>query len=427
MRPLRIIIEAQMPGDGTRGGVQQFTASLIRALGRLPDGTEEYVVVGPRRDDDWLRPLLGPNQTLISGPPPPVGSQEYYTQLLSRLHLPLDRLYRRLQVFFNRPLVSPHVPKSRGFYESLGGDVLHFPYQNFVLTDIPTVYNPHDLQHLHYPEFFSAQEIAFRETVWRAGCAHARAVVTASRWVKDDIATKYAVGREKLFSILYGSPTELHEPVAPELLDETRKKFAIDSPFALYPAQTWPHKNHLRLLDAFALLRKEKQFHLKLICTGSRNFFWPDIKRHLKELRLSDHVFFPGFVNFAELRALYRLASFVVFPSLFEGAGFPILEAFKEGTPVTSSGVTSIPEYAGDAALFFDPDSVESIARAIERMHDDAATRVELAKRGSERIKRFSWDRTARAYRAVYRKIGGQPLSDEEELLLEAGHETLAK
>jgi glycosyltransferase involved in cell wall biosynthesis len=117
----------------------------------------------------------------------------------------------------------------------------------------------------------------------------------------------------------------------------------------------------------------------------------------------------------------------VVFPSLFEGAGFPILEAFKEGTPVTSSGVTSIPEYAGDAALFFDPDSVESIARAIERMHDDAATRVELAKRGSERIKRFSWDRTARAYRAVYRKIGGQPLSDEEELLLEAGHETLAK
>ena len=132
-------------------------------------------------------------------------------------------------------------------------------------------------------------------------------------------------------------------------------------------------------------------------------------------------------MNFAELRALYRLASFVVFPSLFEGAGFPILEAFKEGTPVTSSGVTSIPEYAGDAALFFDPDSVESIARAIERMHDDAATRVELAKRGSERIKRFSWDRTARAYRAVYRKIGGQPLSDEEELLLEAGHETLAK
>jgi glycosyltransferase involved in cell wall biosynthesis len=418
-RPLRVIIDAQMPGDGSRGGVQQFTASLIRALGQLEDGAEEYIVIGPWRDSSWLRPLIGRNQRLVTAPRPPLCSPERFKHLLGRLRLPLERTYRKLQTLAPQPVVSAPLLKSGGFHESLGGNILHFPYQDFVISDLPMIYNPHDLQHLHFPAFFTKREIAVRETIFRAGCVHARGVVTESQWVKEDIANRYDLAREKIYSILWGSPTEHYEPVTPQLLDETKKKLRIDHPFALYPAQTWPHKNHMRLLDAFALLKKEKGFHLKLVCTGNQNFFWPEISRHFKELNLVDQVSFPGFVTSSELRALYRLASFMVFPSLFEGGGFPILEAFREGVPVATSSVTSIPEYAGDAVLFLDPNSVESIAQAIERMHADAALRADLVRRGSERIKLFSWDRTARAYRAIYRKVAGLALTDEEELLLE--------
>ena len=420
MKRLKVIIDAQIPGDGTRGGVQQFTTSLIYALGRLNDGSEEYIVVGPWQEPEWLKPLLGPNQRLVRGPRPAALSPGHVAHLLGPLRVPAARLYRLFQQFSGRPL-GPliNVPMSQGFHESLGGDLLHFPYQDFVISDLPMIYNPHDLQHLHFPQFFTKQEIATREVIWRAGCAHARGVVTESEWVKDDIAHKYGLAKEKIYSILWGSPTEHYEPVTPQLLDETKKKFGIDRPFALYPAQTWPHKNHMRLLEAFALLKKRNNFHLKLICTGSQNFFWPKIRRHLKKLSLTDHVSFPGFVTSVELRALYRLASFMVFPSLFEGGGFPILEAFREGVPVATSGVTSIPEYAGDAVLFFDPGSAESIAQAIERMHADPVLRADLSRKGTERIKVFSWERTARAYRAIYRKVAGVALTDEEELLLQ--------
>ena len=421
-KPLRILIDAQMPGDGSRGGVQQFTASLIRALGQLEEGSEEYIVIGPSRDSDWLRPIIGRNQHLVTAPPPPFYSPEHVKRMLGGLRQPLERIYRNVQKLAQRPILSGQVPKSTGFHESLGGDLLHFPYQDFVHTKMRTIYNPHDVQHLHFPEFFTKQEFALRELIWRAGCAYSEAVVTESVWIKEDIRQRYGLEEKKMYAILWGSPTEHYEPVTQDILSETKKKFRLDAPFALYPAQTWAHKNHKRLLDAFALLKKEKGFDLKLVCTGSKNFYWSDIRAHLDQLGLGDRVSFPGFVSSVELRALYRLASFMVFPSLFEGGGFPILEAFREGVPVATSSVTSIPEYAGDAALFFDPNSVESIASALERMHADAALRVDLAKRGSERIKLFSWDRTARAYRAVYRKVAGQTLRDEEELLLQSGH-----
>jgi glycosyltransferase involved in cell wall biosynthesis len=128
---------------------------------------------------------------------------------------------------------------------------------------------------------------------------------------------------------------------------------------------------------------------------------------------------FLGFVEPAELRALYHLAQFVIHPSLFEGGGLPILEAFNEGAPVACANTTSLPEYAGDAALYFDSTSVESIADAAKRMTSDAALRADLRERGHARVQSFTWERTARAYRALYRKIAGQELSADDHALLE--------
>ena len=418
--PLKVAINAQLLPGGRSGGMEQFIVGLVHALGQLDDGPEEYIIIGPWQEPDWLKPYLGPNQQIVSGPRPRAGRMEPIKRLLGPLRSPAGKLWRRAQRLALGPPQpsSPQVPESDGFYECLGADVVHFPYQSFVRCNLPMVYNPHDLQHLHYPQFFSQEEIAWRETVYPAGCRRAQAVVAESKWAKDDIVRQYGVAPEKIYVIPRGSPTELYEPLTDEVSTEVKRKFRLPRTFALYPAQTWTHKNHIRLLEAIAWLRDRDALLVNLICTGKQNDFWPTIKRHINELRLGKQVRFLGFVSSTELRVLYHLAQFVVVPSLFEGGGFPVLEAFREGVPVTCSDVTSLPEYGGDAVLLFDPTSVESIAAAIRRMSTEPELRARLRQRGTDRIRLFTWERTAKMYRALYRKVAGHPLSDAEHHLL---------
>ncbi|HEY7159939.1 MAG TPA: glycosyltransferase, partial [Acidobacteriota bacterium] len=125
-----------------------------------------------------------------------------------------------------------------------------------------------------------------------------------------------------------------------------------------------------------------------------------------------------GEVSTEDLRAIYSQAQFVVVPSLFEAASGPMFEAWQEGVPVTCSNVTSLPEQAADAALIFDPLSVDSIAAAINRMTTEPELRTQLIINGQKRLKDFSWDRTARAYRAVYKRAAGVNLTEEDRHLL---------
>jgi glycosyltransferase involved in cell wall biosynthesis len=310
------------------------------------------------------------------------------------------------------------IPESDGWYESLGVEVLHFPYQFYVRSKVATIFNPHDLQHRHL-QLLDPDESAQRDALYAEACREARVVVADSKWGRDDIAREYGVAPEKLYAIPMSAPTELYAPMTDTFLSTVKSRYRLPSEFAFYPAQTWAHKNHLRLLEAIAQLRDREGLMISLVCTGVRNEFWRTIQRRVRELRLENQVWFLGFVGSNELRAIYRLAQFVVYPSLFEGGGLPILEAFQEGVPVVCSDVTSLPEYAGDAVLFFDPASVESIAGALRRMNADAALRKELRRRGAERARLFSWDRTAKAYRALYRKVAQYPLSDEEQALLD--------
>jgi glycosyltransferase involved in cell wall biosynthesis len=404
-----------MPGVGSRGGVQQFAASLVNALGRLSDGPEEYLVIGPRHGGEWLPAILGPNQRLVTAPAPPSGSLEYARELVGRLHLPLDRLYRRLQVLMGRPLFSYHVPRSSGFYESLGGDLVHFPHQRYVDTGLPSVYNPHDLQYVHYPEFFTKHELAEMDVLYRHACGSSVSVAAESVSVKNDVSASYGTSPGKIQVIFRGPPTELYDAGADTTsLARTRDKFGLMEPFIFYPAQTWPHKNHLRLLEALDILRRNDGLKVRLVCTGSMNYFWPTIRAAITRMGLSEQVSFLGFVQKEELQALYRLAQFVIFPSLFEGGGFPVLEALRAGTPLACSDIAPLREYAGEAALFLDPGSAEGIARAIAKLAGDEGLRAGLRRKGHERVGAFSWDATARTYRALYRKVAGRTLGDED-------------
>jgi glycosyltransferase involved in cell wall biosynthesis len=414
---LRVAINAQVRSNSGSGGIATVLAELT-ALGQLDDGTEEYVFIGPWDEPDWLQPLLNSRQRIVRGPKS--RSAESFKRSLG----PLRPVARHLKSFLTQAAeTNAGVPTSDGFYESLQCNVIHFPFQTFVRCELPTVYNPHDLQHLHYPEFFDRSTVNWRETAYPSACRAAHTVVVTSEFVKQDIVRHYKVSPEKIQVIHWAPPPAALAPASHGVsFAAVNEKYALpERPFALYPAMTWEHKNHLRLLEALAYLRDRRALRLNLVCTGHRTDFWPRIERRMSELGLQEQVKFVGLVSYDELRVIYRAAQFVIIPTLFEAASAPLFEAWQQHVPVACASVTSLPEQAADAALFFNPLSVEAIADAVARMAVDDELRANLQRRGDARLQSFSLERTAKMYRAVYRRAAGQSLSEEDRWLLSAG------
>ncbi len=427
-KPLHIAINAQLVPGGWSGGVEVALTELVAALGKLSQldgGQEQYVIVGPSCEPDWLKPFTTCSQRVISGAKPPAAEKNQRLELLKRVLGPVRPVIRKLRRTraASSQLTSVkdwlEVPASKGFFENLGCDVIHFPYQPYIRCALPTVYNPHDLQHLHYPQFFTAAEIARRESVYRAGCRHSDMVVVGSHWTKQDIVRHYEVSPDKVQVIPWAAPIQNSPEPSSAVLAAVREKYKLNEPFALYPAATWEHKNHLRLLEAVAYLRDHSGLEVRVICTGHQTRFYQRIADQLRALRLDGQAQFLGSIPVIELRALYRLAQFVVIPTLFEAASAPLFEAWRDSVPVACAAVTSLPEQAGDAALLFDPLSVEAIADALRQMRSDAGLRQDLIQRGVKRLGDFSWERTARAYRAIYRRAAGRRLSEAERRLLD--------
>jgi glycosyltransferase involved in cell wall biosynthesis len=414
---MNVAINIPIVSGGRSGGVEQFFIGLVSGLNTV-DG-HEFVLVTHPRDPDWIRAYASEEMAIV--PRPWNGITERTKAVLGPLTPFVSPIVRPF--FEYRSDDEPSVPDAGGFYASQGVDIVHFPNQVYARTELPCIFNPHDLQHEHYPEYFSESELAQRRFLYRTACREAAAVEVPSHFVREDLIDQYDVDPSKVYVVERGPPVELYEPPTDEILRSVRRQFDLPDAFALYPARTWPHKNHGRLLEAIAELRDSYDEQLTLICTGGETDHLSDIKRNVEILDLNDQVGFLGFVEPTTLRALYRLSEFVVFPSKFEGGGFPLLEAWAEGTPVACSNVTSLSEKAGDAAYLFDPDDVGAITDALLALHTDPQRRQTLVKHGSSRVKEYSWERAAATYSALYTHVGGESLTNKERARLEAAQQ----
>ena len=415
--PLRVAIDAHVvPGEF--GGTQQVVMGLAHGLSQLRDGDEEYFFLTYDGDQSWLEPhVAGPCRIFATAanPAPPA-----WKRFARRVVPFLAPLWRRARYGSAPAPLGP--PPSDGAAERLGAGVVHLPLQSGFLTDIPSIYHPHDLQHLHLPEFFTPEQIAAREALYRTLCDKAEMVTVTSQWNKRDLVEHYALPEDKVVVIQLAPALGAYAEPTAEDLAETRRRLRLPERFAYYPAQTWPHKNHVRLLEALAELRDRTGIEVPFVSSGHLNEHYEAIRERVAALRLQDATRFLGFVSAADVQALYRLATVVVVPTLFEAAGGfgPVSEAFLSGTPVAVSNVTSLPEEVDDAALVFDPLDVSAISSAIERLWTDDALRTQLAERGRERVSRFTWERTARTFRAHYRRLAGRTLTAEDEALIAA-------
>lgn len=389
---------------------------LAHGLSGLTDGDEEYLLYTLEGEDEWIRRYaVGPVGMLPATQPPPSDSR------LRRVATSVPGLRRAWHRF--APLLGPSgvaIPESDGSLEAAGIDLVHFTQQYAFRTAIPSIYHPHDLQHLHLPEYFTPRVRMGREILYRTYCEQARMVAVTSRWIKEDVQRQYSLPEEKVKVVSWAPAVEAYDAPSADDLTAMVGKFSLPERFVFYPAQTWPHKNHIGLIEALAELRDRHGLIVPFVSSGARNDFYPTILRRVQELGLDAQVHFVGFVEPTELRALYRLCTAAVIPTRFEAASGPLWEAFLEGAPAACSRVTSLPAQAGDAALLFDPADPREIAEAVRRLWTDAELRATLVERGRRNVSRFSWDRTARAFRAYYRQLCGRPVSVEDVSHMEA-------
>jgi glycosyltransferase involved in cell wall biosynthesis len=411
---VRIAIKAMDLLPGEMGGAGDYLYNLVHALARV-DEQNEYLILLRHVNRDAFAGLNRPNFHGVVLESPLARPMAGPGRVLLRLLLPwlmrhlalakaLHNLFQAFQTRLGYDLA--------GEIEGLEPDLVHFPQSVMdpLTLSLPCVLTLHDIQQEHHPEFFTAQELWFRQRTYKPSAEKASLIITDSGFTRQTLVEKYQVPATKIFPIFMGVDHTIFRPGHPqEDLQRLREKYRLPERFAFYPANTWPHKNHVRLVRAWALLRRRARADCPLVLTGKAREGHKSFLAEVERLGLQREVLFLGYVPRGEMPLLYAAASFLIFPSLFEGFGLPVLEAMASGCPVACSNLTAPPEIAGGAALLFDPYSEEEIAEAAQRLIEDEEIRQALRQRGLERAQEFSWEKTARETLQIYYKAVQAP------------------
>ena len=371
---MRVAIDARKLHDY---GIGTYVRNLVHELSRRDDDAE-YVLLCAPADVESLK-QLGPRFT-------PVVERSGNYSIREQFGVPLTLARTRIDLFH-----APH-------------------YVVPALTTRKYVVTIHDCIHLRFPQYLPNRAALFyAQKMMSMAAKRSKRVLTVSEASKADILHYLGVPASKVEVIYNALDQRLAAPRTQEEIDRVRERFQLNSPFILYTGNIKPHKNLDRLIEAFYLVRRGGLEDLKLLIIGDEISKYPNLRRLVHRYQLHQHVRFLGFVPDATLAVLYQLASVFVFPSLFEGFGLPTLEAMASGTPVITSNVSSLPEVVGDAAVLIDPMNPNAIADAIGRVLGDTSLRAELVRRGRERVKRFSWERSAARVHEVYAEVCRTP------------------
>ncbi len=297
-----------------------------------------------------------------------------------------------------------------GLIRRLGPDVAHFPYNLRPLrTGVPSLLTLYDVIPRRFPEYYPPFTRARIELIQRAAIRASDAFTAISHSTADDFNALYGVSRQKIV-VTPLAPDPIFHPRPPAALDDFRRRIDLPDGYFLYLGSNKPHKNLPRLMRAWARVNEKlKGKSEKLIVAGHWDARYPEAKLLARDLGMQDSVRFLGPVAGEELPLLYAAATAFIFPSLYEGFGLPALEAMASGVPVACSRAPGLSEVAGEAALLFDPASVDEMADAILCLGTDAAVRAQLRRLGTERAAAFSWQKTAqltlRAYHFLQKRV----------------------
>lgn len=332
------------------GGTLPYTLSMIQALARLPPSLYE-VTIFTKEDNREYSTL---NLSVAVAP-------SLFAQLMDRL-------------------------VGRNAYGGI--DVVLAPVYSaeLLVCGKPFVFTLHDLQERHYPANFSPLTRVWRRTVNWLLARRARRIVCESDFVREDIVRFIGIDERKV-TVLPAPPISM---LRESMIDDTailrvREKFLLPERYVFYPAQFWPHKNHNRLVAAFALVL-QRHPDCVLVLTGKQRDEYGRVFERVKALGLEKKVRHIGYVEQTELAALYKAATVVAIPTLFESISIPVYEAFSVGCAVCASNVVALPQQIGEAGLLFDPNSATDIAAKICELLNSPELRRLLIDKGRERM-----------------------------------------
>jgi glycosyltransferase involved in cell wall biosynthesis len=367
----------------TEFGVGTYTRNIVRALSRI-DHSNEYFLIGSPQTAAEIGDLPA-NFTSIA-------------------LLELDDTTKGHFEF-------------RATVKRRGCDVVHIPQLFWVPRNLPCPYviTVHDVvEHMYRAHDRSSLRRSLHFQLTRHVLKKAGRILAVSKFTKSEIEKLFGIAGRHIEVVynaiderfLRGHATEADQQVLEE-------RYLVTYPFLLYAGRISPHKNLVRIIQAFAALKAElekqaKYPDLKLIIIGDELSKHPDLRRTAIRSGVQNDVRFMGFVPIEMLRLFYDAAKVFVFPSLFEGFGLQPLEAMAHGTPVVTSNTSSLPEVIGQAAVLVNPENVFEIMRALHRVLLDQSVRDKIRERGYEQVKKYSWDASAQRILEVYEEIANQ-------------------
>jgi glycosyltransferase involved in cell wall biosynthesis len=285
----------------------------------------------------------------------------------------------------------------------------------FLPSPIPIYWKPlrlavtmHDIIPLLFPDLCRSSYGRFLQYSYLSSLRKADLIFTDSEYSKTDLISRYRIPADRIVVAYLGFDSDLFnaQPLSLPERQEVLVRYGIEQPYLLHVGSMEPRKNLLRLVQAYRLLLERRpDFSLRLVLCGRTGAESHEILRTVRALGRPGQVIVTGAVPDADLAVLYRTASACAMPSRYEGFGLPLIEAMASAVPVISSNASCLPEIAGDAALYFHPESVEEMAECMERVLSDSALRDALVAGGLERTQRFSWEACARTTLAALKSL----------------------
>lgn len=259
---------------------------------------------------------------------------------------------------------------------------------------IPKVSMVHDVAFLRFPEHLPERNRKFYDVWMPRYLTYTNHIITVSEFSKKELISGYGIPAEKI-SVVYNGVTEDYTSVDDHVKHLMRKKFSHDLPYFLYLGAIHPRKNVLLLIEAFERFKAETNSPMQLVIAGRKSWHFETVVKACEESQCSAAIHLIGYVPTAEATQLVASAEAMIYPSLYEGFGLPIVEAMACEVPVICSNVSSLPEVAGEAALLFEPNDASQLALHMQSITESAVLRASLIEKGKQRAAFFSWDKAS--------------------------------
>ena len=349
------------------GGTRQYATGILKTLAK--DKTKnKYFILHNSGDKEILSIIQqNPHLYLI---PEHVGRERSWEKNMTDILRGIDFLYKkktgkniRLRSFMDRICRKYKI------------DIVHSPFQhNPYSAKTKNIFTLHDVQELHFPEYFLPEEREGRARNWLSAIGRSKKIVVSFDHIKNDIIKYFQVPSDNIDVVLLDMQNLWFDKFTEKDVVDTTNLHDF-SQFLLYPANTWAHKNHIRLLEALVYLRDNENTIINLVCSGHKNDFFEKIETFVKEHDLMNQVKFVGIVDEQILYSLYKTALGVVVPTTYEAGSFPLVESIFLNIPVICSNVTSLPETIGNDNFTFNPLNVQDIAEKVKTIWTDNSFR----------------------------------------------------